>query len=80
MLFEVIELIKTGHVATEDALRLITTNPANNLGLKHKGRLKEGYDADICIFDKDFNLQDVFARGQHMMHETNILVKGNFES
>lgn len=79
-LFEVIELIKTGQVATEDALKLVTTNPAHNLGLKHKGHLKVGFDADICIFDKDFNLQDVFARGQHMMQETNILVKGNFES
>lgn len=78
-LFEVIELIKSG-LATEDALKLITTNPANNLGLKHKGRLEVGCDADICIFDKEFKLQDVFARGKHMMHETNILIKGNFES
>lgn len=78
-LFEVIQLIKSG-LATEDALKLITTNPANNLGLKHKGRLEVGCDADICIFDKEFNLQDVFARGKHMMHNTNILIKGNFES
>ena len=77
---EVILLIQKGGVAIEDAFKLITTNPANNLGLKNKGRLEVGYDADLCAFDKDFKLQDVFARGQHMMRDTNIIVKGNFES
>lgn len=78
-LFEVIKLIQTGMVPIEDALKLVTTNPAKNLGLAKKGRLAIGSDADICIFDKNFDLLDVFARGQHMMHQQKVLVKGTFE-
>ena len=77
---EVIHLIQKGGVAIDEAFKLITTNPANNLGLKNKGRIDVGYDADLCAFDKDFKLQDVFARGKHMMRDTNIIVKGTFES
>lgn len=79
-LSEVIHLIQKGGVAIEEAFKLITVNPAKNLGLKTKGKIAVGYDADFCAFDKDFKLQDVFARGQHMMQNTHIIVKGNFES
>lgn len=76
---EVIKLIKTGKVSIEDALKLTTLNPAKNLGLAKKGKIEIGCDADICLFNKDFELLDVFARGRQMMHQKNILVKGNFE-
>ena len=36
-----------------DALSKMTMLPANRLGLKNKGQLKQGMDADITIFDKD---------------------------
>lgn len=76
---EVVQLIRTGDVEMGDALKLITKNPAHNLKLKHKGSVAEGMDADLCFFDEDFNLLDVFARGQHMMESGNLLKKGNFE-
>jgi beta-aspartyl-dipeptidase (metallo-type) len=78
-LAEVVKLIKTGKVSIEDALKLVTTNPAKNLGLKKKGAIAVGADADLCIFDSNFELIDVFARGQHMMKNKEILVKGTFE-
>ena len=31
----------------------MSKNPANVLGLKNKGEIKEGYDADIIIVDKE---------------------------
>jgi beta-aspartyl-dipeptidase (metallo-type) len=76
---EVISLIKTGKVAIADAFKIITTNPAKNLGLKHKGKIDVGFDADLCFFNKEFELMDVFAKGQHMMKDQIIKVKGNFE-
>lgn len=79
-LFEVIQLIKNGGIAIEDAFKLITTNPAKNLGLKNKGKIAVGCHADICVFNRELELIDVFARGQHMMKEKKILVKGTFES
>ena len=64
----------------EDALKLITTNPATNLGLKNKGQIAVGYDADLCFFDTDYNLTDVFALGQQMMTESKLTIKEVFES
>lgn len=77
---EVIQLIKKGNVAIADAFKLITANPANNLGLQHKGKIEVGMDADVCVFNEDLQLQHVFARGQHMMRNQEIIVKGSFES
>ncbi|MFW6029279.1 MAG: N-acyl-D-amino-acid deacylase family protein [Halanaerobiales bacterium] len=36
-----------------NAIDKITRMPAERAGLFKKGRIKEGYDADICIFDYD---------------------------
>ncbi len=36
-----------------DALRKMTIMPAERLGLKTKGRIQEGMDADIVVFDLD---------------------------
>lgn len=76
---EVVALIQTGGLPVEEALKLITTSPAKNLGLKHKGQLKVGYDADFCCFDEQLNLLDVFAKGQQMMADGQVIVKGVFE-
>lgn len=73
-------LHQKGNVSLEDALKVVTLNPANNLGLQHKGRIQLNADADICLFDEKLNLLDVFAKGKHMMTNKKILVKGNFES
>ena len=37
----------------EDAIRRMTSYPAQKLGLKDRGLLREGYCADITIFDSD---------------------------
>lgn len=79
-LTEVIQLIQKGNVAISDAFKLITSNPAKNLGLQYKGKIEVGMDADVCVFDKDLELTHVFARGQHMMRNKEIIVKGSFES
>lgn len=78
-LTEVIALIKNGGIAIEQAFKLITSNPAKNLGLKHKGRVEVGFDADLCFFNTDLELTDVFAKGRQMMRDHEIIVKGTFE-
>ncbi len=42
-----------GVLPLEDAVRKMTSLPAEKLRLKSKGRLAENYDADITIFDFD---------------------------
>jgi beta-aspartyl-dipeptidase (metallo-type) len=48
--------------------------------LTGKGRIAEGGDADITLFDDQWKLQGVWARGVEMMREGVVLKKGNFES
>ena len=76
---EVINLHKLGGVAFEDSLKLITSNPAKNLGLKSKGQIKNNFDADICFFDSDLKLSSVIANGKFMMKDGDLVVKGSFE-
>ena len=76
---EVINLHKLCGVAFEDSLKLITSNPAKNLGLKSKGHVKNNFDADLCFFDSDLKLSSVIANGKFMMKDGDLVVKGSFE-
>src|SRR5262249_34080825 len=46
-------LIEPGHLSWPDVLRKLTCNPAQLLGLKNKGTLRAGADADVTIIDAD---------------------------
>ena len=76
---EVINLHKFGGIPIEDALKLITSNPAKNLGLKNKGQVKVNSDADLCFLNSDLELHTVIANGKFMMQEGALVVKGSFE-
>ena len=44
--------VREQHALTlEDALRKMTLMPADRLGLRNKGRIQVGADADITVFD-----------------------------
>lgn len=51
-------------VTIPDAIQMATDNPARLLGLKTKGRLENGYDADIAILDDDFNVLETIIQGE----------------
>ena len=46
-----------------DAVNAVTKLPAEKLGIQ-KGLLKEGYDADIVIFDEDFSIITTIIAGE----------------
>lgn len=46
-----LQLVEDRIIKLSDLLRLMSANPAQILGLKNKGNLKVGADADIAIFD-----------------------------
>lgn len=76
---QVVALIKEDGMSPSEAFKLITVNPAKNMKLKGKGRIAEELDADFTIFDDQWQLQEVWARGTRMMHEGTVIKKGNFE-
>ena len=47
-----------------DAIRFGTANPARIMKYEHKGIISPGYDSDIIVFDKKFNIKFVLIDGQ----------------
>jgi N-acetylglucosamine-6-phosphate deacetylase len=47
----------------EDAVKTASFNPANVMRYRNKGAIIPGHDADLTVFDKDFNVQAVLIAG-----------------
>jgi N-acetylglucosamine-6-phosphate deacetylase len=56
--------VKDVGINVQEAVKMITVNPAKVMGLKGKGKIKVGYDADIVIFDEDIHIEKVLVGGQ----------------
>ena len=64
----------------EDILKQVTSNPAKRAGIfQTKGSITEGKDADLLILDNDLKMDTVMAKGQVMVDQGKVLVKGTFE-
>ncbi len=55
---------EAGNLSLLDAVNMATINPAESLGLKHIGKIQEGYCADICLFTKDFEVAATIVDGE----------------
>ena len=67
-------------VSLSDAVTAIATAPAAVLGLKHKGRIAAGLDADLVVLHKrDLTIRDVYAKGRRLVKDGKAIVKGTFE-
>ena len=64
LLKEVKECVEKAGIPLETAISTITANPAEILSLKGKGKVREGYDADLCVLDQGLEIQEVVARGK----------------
>ena len=54
-------LTKDVGASVVDAVYMMTKVPAEIIGASSKGLIKEGYDADIVVFDDDINIVKIFA-------------------
>lgn len=43
---------------------MITETPARIMGLKNKGKIRPGFDADMVIFDKELKIRKVLTGGR----------------
>jgi len=55
----------------EQLVQRLAANPAHTFGLAERGEIKEGYKADICIFDPDM-INDLSSFEDPMMHPIGI--------
>jgi beta-aspartyl-dipeptidase (metallo-type) len=70
-----------GGFPLEDVLKMVTSNPAKRAGIyQSKGSIEEGKNADLLILSSDLKIESVMAKGQMMIHQGEVLVKGTFEA
>ncbi len=62
-----------------DALQVVTTNVAAATGLRSKGSIAPGKDADLNVFDADWQIQMVFARGELMVENATPVHRGMYD-
>lgn len=72
-------LVKECNMPLEQALKLITVNPAHHMYLHQKGEIAIGKDADLCMLDPQLNLTDVILNGEVAMQNQTIIKKGRYE-
>ena len=76
---EVRECTERENIPLETAIKAITANPARVLGLQKKGRIAEGFDADLCILRENLQIDTVVAMGRIMVRNGIPIVRGQFE-
>lgn len=73
-------LVKETKIPLEEALKLLTTTPAFLINQHHrKGFIGEGADADLVIYDKNMDIETVYARGKLAVDKKKAILKGKFE-
>lgn len=77
---ETIKMCISRGMSIEDAIIPLTSSPAKLLKLNSKGNIKENYDADILLLDKNFNIHTVIAKGKIMADNYKAVVRGSFEN
>ncbi len=80
LLATVRDLATDGVLSLEQALALVTSNPANAIGLgETKGTVAVGADADLVAIDQAYQVRNVWARGRLMVSGGQPVVFGTFE-
>jgi N-acyl-D-aspartate/D-glutamate deacylase len=54
-----------GLLSLEEAVEMMTDRPARHYGLRHRGRIAEGWHADLVVFDPD----EVASRAATTLHD-----------
>ena len=59
-----VETARLDGMSVSQAVSFATSNTAESLGLKGKGRIAVGMDADLVVLDKEtLDIKDVISRG-----------------
>lgn len=72
-------LVNECNLPLEQALKLITENPARHMHLVSKGQIEVGKDADLCFLNNQLDITDVILNGEIGMKDQVIIKKGRYE-
>jgi beta-aspartyl-dipeptidase (metallo-type) len=73
------ECVRQCRFPLEQVLAFVTSNTADALKLKDKGRIVEGNIADILVIKRDdFQLRDVFSKANHLLKDGELNFKERF--
>ena len=65
-----VKTMRDAGVPLGEAVRMASWNPARRIGLEgRKGAIREGYDADLILFDDNVDVSFVMARGNIVREE-----------
>lgn len=76
---EMVDTVQHEGLPLEDAVKVVTSNVADILKLKNKGRIQKGRDADLVMVDGDFRIIHMLANGVPMVRDGQALKKGSYE-
>lgn len=52
-------------ISLEEAVRMVTVYPLRMMGVgRTKGEIRPGFDADLCLFDSEINVERVLIKGR----------------
>ena len=60
-------MYKDAEIPLFQCIKMITKTPATVMGVYERGQIKEGYFADMVVFDDDINVKKVFIEGKELI-------------
>lgn len=54
---------KNAGIALPECIKMMCETPAKTMRLENRGRIREGYFADLVFFDGDINIKKVMISG-----------------
>lgn len=76
---ELVDAVNQEGIPLEVALKALTSNPANVLKLKQKGKIGVGMDADLLLLDGDLKIKSMIAMGEVMSKDYKPIRFGAYE-
>lgn len=73
------QIVQEEGASIEEALAIVTSNPARATGLAAKGEIAPGKDADLLVLNDDLSIAHVIARGKVAVQDGAPLVRGMFD-
>ena len=76
---EMVDTVILEKMDLQDALKVVTSNVADILWLKHKGYVAPGKDADTVLINEKYEIVHLTAMGTIMIENGKMLKKGSYE-